>query len=112
MTVKLPDHVVLVDLDRGEIESVVDVLVGNVFAHTPAGTPFSVEVVSDGSVSLKVTDAGPGMPASDVAERGISTSGSTGLGLDIARRTAEKTGGELTIEDREGGGAIVTARFG
>ena len=40
MTVKLPDHVVLVDLDRGEIESVVDVLAGTSLRTHPQERPF------------------------------------------------------------------------
>ncbi|MEV1171859.1 ATP-binding protein, partial [Nonomuraea sp. NPDC049784] len=38
---------------------------------------------------------------------GNSGGGSTGLGLDIARRTAESSGGGLTVSTPPGGGARV-----
>ena len=73
-----------------ELEAALDALLGNVFAHTPEGTAFRVEVrtLSDGGISLAVEDAGPGL-SPDFVERGVSGAGGTGLGLDIARRTAE-----------------------
>ena len=43
--------------------------------------------------SLTVADAGPGIPIRRAGARGSSGAGSTGLGLDIARRTAEAAGG-------------------
>ena len=44
-----------------ELEAAVDALLGNVFAHTPEGTAFRLEVraLSDGGVSVAVEDAGP-----------------------------------------------------
>jgi signal transduction histidine kinase len=47
-----------------------------------------------------------------VLERGDSRAGSTGLGLDIARRTAVASGGDLTIGRSPAGGARVTMRLG
>ena len=46
---------------------------------------------------VTVSDAGPGTDPAAI-ERGISGGGSTGLGLDIARRTAVASGGGLRIE--------------
>jgi signal transduction histidine kinase len=43
----------------------------------------------------------------DVLTRGLSDSGSTGLGLDIARRVAERTGGSIEVGSCVGGGARV-----
>jgi signal transduction histidine kinase len=84
----------------------VDALVGNVFAHTPAGAAFTVRLVArdGGGAVLSVADAGPGLPVDTVVRRGESGSGSTGLGLDIARRAAELSGGELTLGTSAAGG--------
>jgi signal transduction histidine kinase len=87
--------------------------VGNVFAHTEPGIGFEVATGrSDGVAWLVVSDEGPGLPGSWIGERGVSGAGSTGLGLDIARRTAEMGGGTLEMGDRPRGGAVVTVRFG
>ena len=42
---------------------------------------------------LSIDDAGPGFPDQAVIGRGESRAGSTGLGLDIARRFAEESAG-------------------
>ena len=52
-------------------------------------------------VVVEVRDRGPGF-GSDAVRRGRSDRGSTGLGLDIARRCARASGGELVVS-REAG---------
>ena len=59
-------------------------------------------------VELVVEDAGPGLPPGlDATGRGSSGAGSTGLGLSIATRTAEDSGGEVTAGRSDMGGARV-----
>ncbi|GAA4943757.1 signal transduction histidine kinase [Nonomuraea thailandensis] len=93
----------------GELTAVVDALLGNVFRHTAEGTAFSVTLHEGrGVVGVLVADAGPGISDPEAAlERGASGSGSTGLGLDIARRLAESTGGSLRLDRASLGGAQV-----
>jgi signal transduction histidine kinase len=98
------------------LAAAVDALLGNVFAHTPDGTGFAVALRSgsDGAVRLAVTDDGPGFTdheAGIAVARGSSGRGSTGLGLDIARRAARAGGGDLQIGAAPGGGARVTLTF-
>jgi len=95
-----------------ELEAALDALLGNVFAHTPEGTAFRVEVraLSDGGISLAVEDSGPGL-SPDLVERGVSGAGGTGLGLDIARRTAEGAGGVFRIGRSAAGGARIAMEF-
>ena len=112
VTVELPDRPASVRLAATDLAAAVDALLGNVFGHTPAGTSFAVAVAAErgGGAVLTVSDTGPGMPVDAVLERGVSGRGSTGLGLDIARRTAEASGGGLTAGG--GPGATVTLRLG
>jgi signal transduction histidine kinase len=110
--VDVPDHPIHVDASPDDLAAVIDVLVGNVLHHTPTGTAFSVRVVAaDGVATLRVCDHGPGFPDHDVLARGVSGAGSTGLGLDIARRVAEEAGGALTLAAAPDGGACVDVRL-
>jgi len=107
--VELDGRVAPVPIPRSDAEAMVDALLDNVFAHTSEGDAFSVRLQhDDGSVRLSVEDAGPGFPSEPVLERGRSGGSSTGLGLDIARRTAERAGGSIEISSgRRLGGAEV-----
>jgi len=100
-------------LAEDDLAAVVDALLGNVFRYTPDGAGFAVAVVRHaGWVSLVVDDAGPGVadPAAALS-RGVSDSGGTGLGLDIAREAVEATGGTIHIERAALGGARIRLRF-
>ncbi|MFC6082412.1 sensor histidine kinase [Sphaerisporangium aureirubrum] len=92
----------------------VDALLENVFAHTPEGTGFTVRLSprEGGGAVLTVADQGPGFPHARALERGVSGGSSTGLGLDIVRRTAERSGGSVTLANEPAGGARVTVEFG
>lgn len=100
-------------LAEDQIEVLVDTLIGNVFAHTPPGTGFEIRTGSDRGTSwLEVADEGPGFGNKDQPVRGRSGAGSTGLGLDIVVKIAETVGGDLEIDDRPGGGAVVRVILG
>ena len=98
-----------VPVPRSDLAAAADALIGNVFQHTAVGTGFAVTLHSgDGVVLIFFADGGPGIGDPDSAlRRGSSGAGSTGLGLDIARRVAESTGGGLKIDRSALGGAQV-----
>jgi signal transduction histidine kinase len=106
-TVSLPTRPVLVRTSAEDLATASDALLENVVAHTPEGTAFAVTLTptSDGA-RLEVSDDGPGLPA-DEPVRGRSDRGSSGLGLDIARRCAEATGGSMTLGSSRSGGALI-----
>ena len=101
-----------VPLGAEEMAAVVDILVDNVLSHTPAGTGFAVVTGDGDSPFLRVSDGGPGFSSEIPAERGASGSGSSGLGLDIVRKTVGGLGGRVEVDDRPGGGAVVTVWLG
>ncbi|MDN5917158.1 MAG: HAMP domain-containing histidine kinase [Pseudonocardia sp.] len=111
--VDVADGPLPVAIGKGDLEACVDALLGNVFAHTPDGTAFAVSLVTrrEGGARLVVADSGPGLPAG-AAERGVSDGGSTGLGLDIARRTAEQASGALALDRPPEGGLRVVLDLG
>jgi signal transduction histidine kinase len=109
---QLPSAPLPVRASAEDLATALDVLLENVFAHTPDGTEATVVVrlTSEGA-EVEVADRGPGMPV-DALERGHSGGGGTGLGLDIARRTAEASGGRLRVAARPAGGSVVTMELG
>lgn len=112
-TMDLPADPVILTAEASEVAAVLDALLGNVFAHTGSGIPFSVAVRLDGGTPvLEVSDRGPGFGSIEPVGRGTSGAGSTGLGLDIARTFCERLGGRLDVGEGPDGGALVVARLG
>ncbi|MFJ6778860.1 ATP-binding protein [Streptomyces yangpuensis] len=111
-TLDLTQEPTTVSLSDDDIAAVVDALIGNIFRHTAPGTPFGVHVVRTAqAVELVVEDGGPGIPDPDRALSRGSSTGSTGLGLDIAQRAATATGGSMRIARGPLGGARITVTF-
>jgi signal transduction histidine kinase len=112
MTVRIAAGPLPVRVGPEDLAAAVDVLLDNVFAHTPEATGFAVELAArpSGGAILSVDDAGPGLAAAPA--RGTGGSRSTGLGLDIARRTAAASGGALSVERGPMGGALVRLELG
>jgi signal transduction histidine kinase len=103
----------LVRVPADELAAALDALLGNVFAHTPEGTAFTITLAprAGGGALLTVADDGPGLP-SDQVQRGASRGGSTGLGLDIAHRVAQTSGGRISLSASATGGARVMLELG
>ncbi len=121
-----PGHPIEFDLcpasvlgDRGRLRQLVDNLLANVRAHTPAGTPARVSLASeDGRALLTVSDDGPGLTAEQVErvfERFYRVdpsrargSGGAGLGLSIVAAVAEAHAGTVTALAEPDAGASFT----
>ncbi len=114
MDIRLPYGHVPVRVSGDDLAAATDALLGNVFAHTPEGCGLTVQLRRRpaGGAVLRVSDDGPGLPGPQVLERGRSGSGSTGLGLDIVRRVAARSGGSARFGNRKGGGASITVELG
>jgi signal transduction histidine kinase len=102
-----------VAVPEDELTAVIDALAGNVFRHTPPGTAFAIRLErTAAAVTLTVADAGPGIPDPEAALARGGSDGSTGLGLDIARRAAHATDGSVRIFRGPLGGAHIAVTFG
>jgi len=111
-----PQRRLTVKADRLRIEQILDNLISNARESGSDGASAEVPELSAeahrGRVLLRVADRGRGI-APDAADRVFDlfyttkTSGA-GLGLAIAKRYAEASGGSLRHEARSGGGTIFT----
>ncbi|MGI5455088.1 sensor histidine kinase [Streptomyces sp. CA-249302] len=105
------DRPVRIPVARADLGAALDALLGNVFRHTAEGTAFAVDLHNgEDAVIVLVSDAGPGIADPEAAMargRGSGSAGSTGLGLDIVRRLAEETGGDVRIGSSVLGGTEV-----
>ena len=94
-------------------------LVTNAIRYSPDGTEVRMNIANEINWAvISVTDQGNGVREAD-RERiflkferlGRTGDGGSGLGLYISRRLARAMGGELTVGDSDGGGAIFTLRL-
>lgn len=115
MFLDLPAEDTFVRASAQDLAALADVLLDNVFTHTPEGAAVAIALTpSDGGGAvLIVEDAGPGFPEGvDVVRRGTSGTDSTGLGLAIANKTATESGGGLVVERSSAGGGRVVVDLG
>ena len=104
-------------LAPGSLEQVLDNLLANALAVSPAGSAVTVAArEAGGAVLVEVTDAGPGMEAEDRERafdrfwRGREDRRGSGLGLAIVRSLVEADDGAVRLVEAPGGGlrAVVT----
>ena len=108
----IPTSTTEVGVSEDDLVAAIDALIGNVFSHTDEGVGYTIGVdIAADVAAVRIDDAGNGFASGDLLERGASATGSTGLGLDIARRTAELAGGRLDIDRSPLGGASVRLVF-
>jgi two-component system sensor histidine kinase KdpD len=117
----------MIEVDAILVEQALANVVNNAVSHTPAGTHVLIDaIITPQSVSLRVTDNGPGIPAgalhrvfekfvrAGASEASESNKGEgTGLGLAITKGIVAAHGGSVTAESpvTEGSGTRITLTF-
>jgi two-component system sensor histidine kinase TctE len=116
ITSDLPDQRVLVECDPVAAREMVRNLIENALVHSQG--PVEVSLVRHrSSVDLVIADRGPGIPPemrTRVFERfvrGDEFGPGSGLGLAIVDAVIRASHGTISLEDRPGGGLVVTARL-
>ena len=105
--------------DPTKLHDVLRNLIANAITYSPERTAIRVNTErGDTSVTLSVSDEGPGIPEEDLSrvfERFYRVDksrardpGGTGLGLAIVKHLIELHNGEVRAENRPGGGAKVS----
>ena len=108
---------VLIEGDAGRLAQVLRNLIDNAISFSPAGAAVTLSVSRVGNtVELAVADQGPGVPPAnrrDIFRRfyserpeGEDFGRHSGLGLSIAAAIVAAHGGQITVEDAPGGGAL------
>ena len=109
----LPEEPVTISGDEARLHQVLSNLLANARTHTPEGTTVTVGVsATDREALIRVTDAGPGIPADlqphvfERFARGDSSrsraAGSTGLGLSIVHAVVTAHDGTVGVESAPG----------
>lgn len=102
--------------DRVRLEQALENLAANALRHAPRGTAVQLAATADGgTVSLRVTDSGPGIPPEHVArvfdrfykadESRVAAPGAmggSGLGLSIVKAIVERHGAAVSVESAPG----------
>jgi two-component system sensor histidine kinase KdpD len=118
LEVSIPDEMPLVKIDIGLMEHVLNNLVLNATQYSKPETTIRIKMYYDHqSFIMQVMDRGPGFPPDELQNvfnkfyrlEG-SISGGTGLGLSIVKGFVQAHNGNVTIENRKNGGAIVTVK--
>jgi signal transduction histidine kinase len=114
LSVAIPEHPVIVELDPHRFRHVMDNLLSNALKYST--DPVEVTVRSDGTLAtIEVRDRGIGIPSAELSTlftrfgrasnaRGKGISGS-GIGLYVARKIVEVHRGTIAVESRENQGS-------
>ncbi len=112
-----------IEADRDRLDQLLLILVDNALRHSPAGGLVRLSLTVDlaaRTVTIAVTDEGPGIPAGELERifepftrsRGSGRSGDgAGLGLAIARQLAQRQSARLDVHSEPGHGATFRLRL-
>ena len=119
ITVEIEDKMPLARLDFTLMQQALANLLLNAVIHTPADTAILLQARREpGWLVFNVADNGPGLPPEllprifDKFFRAPDApAGGSGLGLAIVKGFVEAHGGQITVANRPGGGAMFTIRI-
>ena len=119
VTNNLPRDLPLVKIDFVLMEQVLVNLLLNAALHTPPGTRVQISAeAGPQEIALTVADNGPGLPPESLPHlfdkfyrAPGAAAGGSGLGLSIVKGFVDAHGGQVSAQNRPGGGAEFTVRL-
>jgi len=116
LAISIPDEMPLSRIDFGLMEQVLYNLLFNSCQYAPATSEIELNISHrNGELILQVLDRGPGFSEEEMKNvfnkffrAGSSKTGGLGLGLSIVKGFTEAHKGFVSVENREGGGAVFT----
>ena len=119
VTIEVAEKMPLVKMDFVLMQQALSNLLLNAVVHTPPSAEILVQArMEPGAFVMTVADTGPGLSPEllprifDKFVRGAqAAAGGSGLGLAIVKGFVEANGGQISADNRPGGGAIFTIRL-
>ena len=116
MVVEFQSDLPIVKLDIGLMEQALFNILHNISFHTPEGTSACIKTkYAEGILEIIISDDGPGFKDEEKVKAfekffrsAGAKSGGLGLGLSIARGFVQAHGGDITLKNKESGGAVFT----
>ena len=116
LEIDIPDDLPSIRADFALTEHALANLLVNAALYTPEESPIAISVgIERESIRFAIADRGPGFPPTmrgrlfkKFARGDAGRTGGVGLGLSIVQGLITAQGGEVTVADRKGGGAVVT----
>ncbi len=114
LSLRLPDSPIQACGDLFTVRQILDNLMSNAVKFSPLGSQITARIFEEANeLVIMIEDEGPGFSESDSARmfqdymrlsaRPTGGESSTGLGLSIAKRGADRMGAHLSIENRPSG---------
>jgi len=117
LTLRLPDAPALLHGERLLLSEALKNLIDNASKYGQ-GRPIEVSLSRNGAMwEVCICDHGPGIPVTDLERiferftRGNTAIDGAGLGLAIVRRVALSHGGQISLNNRDGGGLTAALRL-
>ena len=109
------DDIPEISCDPARLRQVFLNILDNAAKHGGEGKRITAEMVMlNGSVVVRIRDFGPGIPEEELPHvklkfyKGSSKARGSGIGLAVCEEIVTMHGGSLTLQNAEGGGALVT----
>ena len=118
ITLTLPEHAVMANIDPDKTDRVIMNLIGNAEKYSRKRVSVTLHEPADGKFRISVADDGPGIAPNErkkifdtyyqIEGDNVAATLGTGLGLAYAKLIAKAHGGDIQVENNADGGATFT----